>query len=78
MARAQLEPAARLLGARDQLFAQFGSRDDVVTGVFYDRALADLRATIDADASNRREWTTGSRMTLEEAFEYAQSVVPRP
>src|SRR5215510_5133788 len=53
LARGQPEAAARLLGARDHLFGQFGSRDDVVTQFFYDKALAGVREAIAADALSR-------------------------
>ena len=79
-ARARARPpeaAARLLGARDQLFAQFGSRDDVVTHFFYDPALAGVRDAVAADAL-RRAWTAGASMSLDEAFAYARSIVPPP
>jgi len=75
LTRGHPEAAARLLGARDMLFAQFGSRDDVVTQSFYDKALAGVRDTIEADALSRA-WTAGSTMSLDEAFDYARSIVP--
>ena len=75
LARGHPEAAARLLGARDRLFGQFGSRDDVVTRFFYDKALAGVREAIAADALSR-EWTAGSTMSLDEAFEFARSIVP--
>jgi tetratricopeptide (TPR) repeat protein len=67
--------AARLLGARDQLFAQFGSRDDLVTQFFYDRALAGVREAIESDALSRA-WAAGASMNLDQAYAYARSVVP--
>jgi ATP/maltotriose-dependent transcriptional regulator MalT len=75
LARGHPEAAARVLGARDELFAQFGSRDDVMTQFFYDRALAGVRAAIEADALTRA-WTAGVSMSLEEAYAYARSIVP--
>jgi len=75
LARGEPEAAARLLGARDRLFAQFGSRDDVVTKFFYDKALAGVREMIEADALSRA-WSAGSAMSLDEAFQFAQSIVP--
>jgi predicted ATPase/DNA-binding XRE family transcriptional regulator len=75
LARGLPEAAARLLGARDQLFAKFGSRDDIATRFFYDKALAGVREASEADALSRA-WTEGSNMSLDDAFEYAQSVVP--
>jgi non-specific serine/threonine protein kinase len=77
LAHGNPEAAARLLGARDRLFAQFGSRDDVVTRFFYDKALAGVRDTIAAETLNRA-WTAGSTLSLDEAFEYARSIVPPP
>jgi tetratricopeptide (TPR) repeat protein len=77
LARGQPECAARLLGARDQLFAQFGSRDDVMTRFFYDRALAGVREAIEADALSRA-WTAGASMSLDEAYAYARLIVPPP
>jgi predicted ATPase/DNA-binding XRE family transcriptional regulator len=74
LARGHPVEAARLLGARDHLFAQFGSRDDVVTQFFYDKALAGVRDAIAADALSRA-WTAGSTMSLDEAFEFAKSIV---
>jgi tetratricopeptide (TPR) repeat protein len=77
LARGHPEAAVRLLGARDQLFAQFGSRDDVMTHFFYDRALAGVREAIEADALTRA-WTAGGSMSLDEAYAYARSIVPPP
>ena len=75
LARGSPEAAARLLGARDRLFAKFGSRDDIASQFFYDKALAGMREAIEADALSRA-WTEGSSMSLDDAFEYAQSIVP--
>jgi tetratricopeptide (TPR) repeat protein len=75
LARSQPSAAARLLGARERLFAQFGTRDDVVTRFFYDRALAAVREAIESDALSRT-WAAGANMSLDEAFAYAQSIVP--
>jgi len=77
LARGYPESAARLLGAHDHLFAQFGSRDDVMTRFFYDRALADVRKAIQAGALTNA-WTAGASMSLDDAYAYARSIVPPP
>jgi tetratricopeptide (TPR) repeat protein len=77
LARGHAEPAARLLGARDQLFAQFGSRDDIASQVFYDQTLTGLRDAIEAGALTHA-WTAGAGMSLDEAYAYARSIVPPP
>jgi predicted ATPase/DNA-binding XRE family transcriptional regulator len=77
LARGHSEAAVRLLGARDQLFAQFGSRDDIATQVFYDRSLMGVREAIEAGALTRA-WTAGAGMSLDEAYAYARSIVPPP
>jgi hypothetical protein len=75
LAHGHAEAAARLLGARDRLFGQFGSREYVETQFFYDKALAGVRAAIAADALSRA-WTAGSTLSLDEAFEFARTIVP--
>ena len=74
LARGDVEAAARLMGARDRLFAQFGSRDDALTRFFYDKALARLRAAVEAGDLGLA-WAAGSAIGLDEAFQYARSVV---
>jgi predicted ATPase/DNA-binding XRE family transcriptional regulator len=75
LARGHPDAATCILSARDQLFAQFGSRDDLVTQFFYDRALAGVREAIQSDALSRA-WAAGASMNLDQAFSYARSVVP--
>jgi hypothetical protein len=76
-ARGHAEAAARLLGARESLFGQFGGREDLATRLFYERTVASLVETLEP-AALRRAWTEGSDMTVEGAIQFVQSIVGRP
>jgi predicted ATPase/DNA-binding CsgD family transcriptional regulator/transcriptional regulator with XRE-family HTH domain len=77
----QLEPAARLCGAAEGLFAAIGAVPDPADQVEYDRNLAAIRAQLDP-ATFDAAWAAGEAFTIEEAvaeaLDVAQSVPETP
>jgi hypothetical protein len=66
----QLERAARLFGAADELRRTIGSSQLQSERELYDRQVADLRAVL-GEEEFARAWREGGGMTLEQAVTYA-------